>query len=396
MVDDHRRVNHAVILAGGSGTRLWPASRRARPKQFLPLGKDGESLIASSARRAAAIVGDRVMVVTSASQAALVAPALAVVGVTATVLAEPVARNTAVALGLAAVHLLHRDPDAVLGVLPADQYISREPELDAIMRRAFAIAAARDVICTIGIVPTRAETGFGYLELGEVLGADLPGANDELAPEVVDAPLRRVSRFVEKPDAATAQRYLDDGHHAWNAGMFFVRAQRILDDIRKLMPETSRALDLIAQAMHEHPDHLEAVTARAYADAPSISIDHGVMEKTHDVVTITGDVGWSDVGSWAALHELLAHDGAGNATIVPTTTTAAKATVIVDGAGNLILDEGSPGGDGDGPRVIALCGVSDLVVVRSGGSVLVMSRERAQDLRAVVAELERRGLHDVL
>ena len=335
------------------------------------------------------------MVVTAASQAALVAPALELVGVNATVLAEPVARNTAVALGLAAVHLLHRDPDAVLGVLPADQYISNEPALDEIMRRAFAIAGARDVICTIGIVPTRAETGFGYLELGETLGADLPGdAADELPPELAAAPLRRVSRFVEKPDAATAQRYLEGGHHAWNAGMFFVRARRILDDIAALMPETSRALTLIAQALHEHPDHLEAITAKAYADAPSISIDHGVMEKAHDVVTITGDVGWSDVGSWAALHELLAHDGAGNATLVPTATSTTNATVIVDGAGNLIVDEGST--TGDGPRVIALCGVSDVVVVRSGGSVLVMSSERAQDLRSVVAELERRGLHDVL
>ena len=118
------------------------------------------------------------------------------------------------------------------------------------------------------------------------------------------------------------------------------------------------------------------------------------MEKAHDVVTITGDVGWSDVGSWAALHELLAHDGAGNATLVPTATSTTNATVIVDGAGNLIVDEGST--TGDGPRVIALCGVSDVVVVRSGGSVLVMSSERAQDLRSVVAELERRGLHDVL
>ena len=351
----------AVILAGGSGTRLWPASRRLRPKQFLGLGRD-ESLLAATARRVRAAAGP-LMVVTAADQAEQVAAELPGV----TIVAEPCARNTAAAIGLAAVHLRHRDPDAVLGAFPADHHIADEPSFGVAIERAFAAAERADVIVTIGLTPTRPDTGFGYLELGA------PRA--DLGPD-----LRAVVRFVEKPDLATATAYVASGRHRWNGGMFFVRAARLLAELERSMPATAAGLATIAAALR----HGEAAAARAtaanYPDLPAISIDHGVMEHAERVVAVPGEFGWSDVGSWAAVAELTATDERGNAVIGD--------AVIVDGEGNLVVTD--PG------TAIALVGVSGLAVIRAGDAVLVLPVERAQDVRAAVEALARRGLTRVL
>ena len=194
-------MRYAVILAGGSGSRLWPASRRAHPKQFLALGADAnESLIAATARRVEPLCpAEQVVVVTAASQVAQVRAALPQLG-DGGIIAEPEGRNTAAALGLAAVYLAHRDPDAVMAALPADQHVGDEDELRRVVAAAFEAAASRDAIVTVGIVPTRAETGFGYLKLGDPVGDGL----------------RRVAKFVEKPDAPTAERYLIAGDYLWN------------------------------------------------------------------------------------------------------------------------------------------------------------------------------------
>jgi mannose-1-phosphate guanylyltransferase len=344
---------YAVIMAGGGGTRLWPASRRKRPKQFLPLGaRPGESLLAATARRLAPLAADKqLLVVTAAEQAAEVRKALPQLPA-ANVLAEPVARNTAAAIGLAAVHLHHRDPGAVMAALPADQHVGDEARFLEVVGRAFELAAARDSIVTIGITPTRPETGFGYLA---------PGAGGTVA------------RFVEKPDAAAAERYVAEGY-LWNAGMFFFPVRRILDEIARHLPALHAGLQEIGAALASGGD-ASAVTARVYPTLPKISIDHGIMEKAQGLLMLSGDFGWNDVGSWTALADVRVADGAGNVTQGEIALHDARRNIAV----------ADPG------VTVALVGVEDLIVVQSGNAVLVMPRSRAQDVREIVQQLEARG-----
>jgi mannose-1-phosphate guanylyltransferase len=358
-------MRHAVILAGGSGTRLWPASRRARPKQFLDLSADGESLLAAAVRRAKSAVDGSVVVVTAAEHEDLVRQHARDVEI----LAEPVGKNTAAALGLAAVHLLAEDPDAVIGALPADQHIGDDAAMADVLARAFQVAETSERICTIGLVPTRPETGFGYLELGGHAELGVAG-------------VREVARFVEKPPRAEAEAYVAGGRHLWNGGMFFLKARRLADDLARYLPAVWAGLERIAAALAADATdrELASITAEAYAAIPSVSIDHGVMEKASGVVTVPAEVGWSDVGSWAAFADLREGDGVGNVT--------RGDVVVCDGARNVVI--GDPG------RVVAVVGVSDLVIVQSGDAVLVVPKERAQDVRVAVEALGRAGLERFL
>jgi len=267
-------MRHAVILAGGGGTRLWPASRRALPKQFLTLGTGPLSLLTSTANRLASVCEDRLYVVTAADQVEQVQAALPELS-RSKIIAEPSARNTAAALGLSAVHLLHRDPDAIMAAIPSDQHIGDEEEFRRVLSLAFATAETEDAIVTVGIVPIRPETGYGYLKLGAK-------HNDQVS---------EVAEFVEKPDSETAQRYLESGEYLWNGGMFITKAARLLSEIERLMPETYKGLKTIADAMSEGRG--DEVCARVYPELPSISIDYGVMEKTSPVLTIAGDFQWN-------------------------------------------------------------------------------------------------------
>jgi mannose-1-phosphate guanylyltransferase len=341
-------VRHAVILAGGSGTRLWPASRRARPTQLRPLGPGGETLLEAAIRRGRAIAGDRLVVVTAESQVEATRRVVADVEL----IAEPVGRNTAAALGLAAAVLGARDREAVLAVLPADQHVADEAGLTRALEAALEAVDRDDAIGTIGITPTRAETGFGYLEV-------------EHAAVGVVTPVRR---FVEKPDRQTAEAYLASGRYLWNAGMFCVSARRLLDELAVHLPATAHAVADIAAG--------RARAADVYPALAAISIDHAVMERAERVVTVPAAVGWDDVGSWAALPALRGTDEDGN--------TVAGHALIAGGQGNIAIS--------DDDTLIAMVGVSDVIVIKSGDAVLVLPRAAAQDVRKVVDALSARGL----
>jgi mannose-1-phosphate guanylyltransferase len=330
---------YAVILAGGGGTRLWPASRRRRPKQFLGLAPGGRSLLAATVDRVRPLVPiERVLVVTAASQVAQVHATLPELP-RANVVVEPVPRSTAPAIALAARTLADRGAGgAVMAALASDHVVSDEAAFAEVFAQA-ASAAERHLV-TIGIRPTRPETGYGYLELGER----------------TEGPARQVRRFIEKPDLERARQYVASGAYLWNSSMFFFGVDRLLDEVRRHLPAVAEAL------------------AGRYEDAPAISIDYGIMEKADDIWAVTGDFGWSDVGSWADLADVRRADASDSVRI-------GGPLVAVDARRNVVVGE----------KLVALIGVEGLVVVATDDAVLVMPRDRGQDVRAVVTRLEQDG-----
>jgi mannose-1-phosphate guanylyltransferase len=341
----------AVIMAGGSGTRFWPLSRKAWPKQFLALAGSEESLLQSTVRRIEGLIpAERVLVVTSEQHAQATREQLPQLP-PENVLAEPVARNTAPCVAWAAATVAARSPRGIMCVLPADPHIGDEPAYRALLARASAAAEAGSLV-TIGVSPTRPETGYGYIESG-----------DEIEPGVL-----RVARFVEKPDLQRAQEFLRSDRFLWNSGMFFFRADAILTELERQLPDLHSFARGYTE-LHDRPEALDYVRAR-YAGLTSISIDHGIMEQARDMRVVPGSFGWFDIGSWTTAWELATKDENGNALI--------GATSVVDSRNCY-----ARGRDG---KLIALIGVEDLVVVDTDDAILIMPRERAQDVRRVVEE----------
>lgn len=344
----------AVVMAGGSGTRFWPASRAARPKQFLSLGSDGnESLLQASVRRMSALVGqEQVLIVTSALHAELVREQLPALP-SANVLLEPIGRNTAPCLAWAAAHVRRRAGDAAMVAIPADPHIGDERAYAAAIERALEAAEAGP-IATIGIVPSRPETGYGYLELGP-----------ELSPGV-----RRCAAFVEKPTRERAERFVRGGNHLWNCGMFCYRADVLLRAVDQHLPALA-AFVRRADAAAERGGEAELVAAE-YGALEKISIDYGVMEKLSDIVVVPANFGWDDVGSWASAFELATKDAQGNAGDAETLALDAQGCYVHAPAGKLV----------------ALLGVRDLVVVDTGDALLVLPRDQAQSVGKVIEALK--------
>jgi mannose-1-phosphate guanylyltransferase len=357
----------ALVLAGGAGTRFWPASRSLRPKQLLPL-TGGAPLLRQTVERVLSLCAeegtspwDRVLIATGAH---LAGPTRALLPELPDhrFLLEPVPRNTAPCIAWAAAAVARTDPDAVMMVLPSDHHIADVDRFRATLRAAIA-SAQEGLITTIGIRPTRAETGFGYIEID--------GPAEEGKPQ-------RGLKFVEKPDAERAAAYVAGGRHLWNAGMFFFRVKDMVAAVERHQPKIAeglRALDRAAARGEEE----QALTS-VFPAMPSISIDHGVMDHLSELAVVPGDFGWSDVGSFQAAWELAPRDGSGNA--------APDGTVILGGEGNYVLDLRSPGLH---RRVIALVGATDLVVVETDDALLITTRDRAQDVKLVVDELKKRG-----
>lgn len=359
---DARPSIYALILAGGAGTRFWPASRKARPKQLLPL-LGGDPLILETARRVLPLCGgyEHILV---ASGRHLVEPTAAILTELPfrNLLVEPVPRNTAPAIGWAAARVARRDPDAVLMVLPSDHHIADVPGFQATLERAVA-SARSGAITTIGIRPTHPETGYGYIEMGDAH----PGGG------------LSVKRFVEKPHLALAEELLATGRYLWNAGMFFFRARDMMDAIRAHQPALAEGLDAFDRAAAAG-DELTEVLHR-FPTLPSVSIDKGVMEHMTSLAVLPGDFGWSDIGSWQSAWELAEKDEAGNS--------APRDAVFIGSKNNQVVDLRS-GGHGR-HRVIALVGVEDLVVVETDDALLIVPRERSQDVKEIVDALRSRG-----
>ena len=344
---------YAVILAGGSGSRLWPLSRQNLPKQFLALEGGASLLQATINRLAPVITAQPILIVTQEAHAKGEAYHSLLPYQT---LFEPVARNTAPAIALAAAQLMLGGDDPIMVVLPADHLIQDEARFRSHLQVAIA-AAEKGGLITFGIQPSRADTGFGYIK-----------AHAGESPEIYS-----VEKFTEKPDHDTAQRFLQEGNYYWNSGMFVWRASAILAEIKQHLPAVHQITQKIITAGNTAETFQQAVE-KHFADMPAISIDYGVLEKSSRVSLIPCDIGWNDVGSWQAVHEISAKDENGN---------VLQGNIIASGCtNNLIRAE---------KRLVAAIGVNNLCVVETADAVLISTMDQTQRVREVVDILQQQG-----
>jgi len=362
---------HAVILAGGRGTRFWPRSRLHTPKQLLNIVGRATMFEQTVDRLLPLFPYPRLWTVTNAEQARSIrkiAPRLRA----AQVLSEPVGRNTAAAIALAAFHLARQDTEALMAVLPADHFIADAEGYRAIVRAALEVAARGPNLVVLGIPPARPETGYGYIERAEA------------AAEARGTPVWKVKRFTEKPQEAAAREFIASSRYYWNAGMFFWRATTFLDCLQRFLPATHQALARVAETIGTR--RYTAALARAYAKLENISVDYAILERATrepgggNVFVLPAGIGWSDIGSWAAVYELAAAGkSADNVSSAP--------LCAIDSAGNYIWSA---------KTLVAAIGVNDLVVVETPDALLLCPRSRAQDVGQIVKWLESQKRRDLL
>ncbi len=357
-----------VILAGGSGTRFWPRSRKARAKQILAL--DGkQTMIQQTLERLLRLAdaGD-VWVITNESLADAIAEQMPTVP-RGQILRESAARNTAPACALAAFLIEKSAPDAVIGIFPSDHAVKNIDRFIEVIGAGAQLAASSGKIVVLGVPPTRAETGYGYIELGE----NISGGS---------VPVRRVKRFTEKPDKKTAEKFFASGQYVWNSGIFLWSAKTLIAAIREHQPEMATLLKKIAAAYGTAD--FEGVFAEVYPQCRNISVDYAVLEprsskgeQQSELYCLPGDFSWNDLGTWTALHEHLAGAAGAEANIVE-----GGETISIDARGNYVY---APG------KTVALLGVEDLVVVETGDALLITTRSRSQDVGMVVRKLAESG-----
>lgn len=352
---------YGVIMAGGGGTRFWPLSRKDLPKQFLNL--TGTDLMVNETidRLLPLIPRENIFVVTNSSQAELMYTSTEGRISKSQILSEPAARNTSACIGYAAMELVRKYDDGVMCIFPSDHYIKERENYETVLEEAMRAAEETDQLVTIGIKPTFAATGYGYIRRGS-------GEGRKYYP---------VEEFVEKPDVKTAKKYIQQGDYLWNSGMFLWKASTILKHFEKLLPDVYECLLQIGEAMNtpEERSVLEAV----YPTIPKISIDYGIMERSKDVLVVEGSFGWNDVGSWDALQSLYEADENGN--IIYGDQVHIDTKNCISYAKN---------------KLVAVLGVEDLIIVETDDAVLVCHKDKAQDVKKIVQELDMQGKTEYL
>jgi mannose-1-phosphate guanylyltransferase len=369
-MSDQQAVLYGVVLAGGTGTRLWPLSRAGHPKFLHPLtGTEASLLQATVARLDTLTSPDRVFVVTGVAHAAAVSRQLAAMP-EENVLVEPSPRDSCAAIALAAAVIARRDPEAIMGSFASDHLIADKAAFAAVIRQAME-GAAQGLLMTLGITPTRPETGYGYLQCGAAVG---------------DGPLLKVEEFKEKPSYDVAESYVKSGTYLWNAGMFVWRVDTFLSELHRQQPQLAAGVSRIAQAWGTAEQ--EEVMGDVWPTLPKISVDYAVMEgaaAVGRVGTVPGDFGWNDVGDFHTLGEVLTADQAGNVVVGSGNSTELPAVLLRETQGLVVVPSSG--------RLVAAMGVRDLVIVDTPDAVLVCPRDRAQEVKQLVDHLKELGQH---
>lgn len=348
-------------MAGGGGTRFWPLSRKKLPKQFLNLTGKDRMVNLTFDRLARFVSPEDIFVVTNQMHAGVTEEFMNGRIRRSHILAEPAARNTAACIGYAAMEIIKKYGDGIMCILASDHYIRDEDTYVTVMKEAVRTAEETDALVTVGIHPTFPSTGYGYIR------------NEALEGR----PYRRVEEFVEKPDRETAEAYLQDGRYAWNSGMFVWRASTILSYFEKLLPDIYACLCRIGEALGTPSE--ERVLAEVYPNIPKISIDYGIMERADKVLMLEGDFGWNDIGSFDTLPSVLPADENGNV--------CQGSHLLLDSKGCICYAK---------DRLIAAIGVENLVMAETPDAVLVCPKERVQEVKKIVEQLENDGREDYL
>lgn len=354
---------YAVIMAGGSGTRFWPLSRRKRPKQLLELFGRESLLEQTVARIRPVIPSDRIYVFTNELVRDEIARRVRAIP-KEQIVAEPVGRNTAPTIGLAAHEILWRDPDALMVVLPSDHVIARPAAFRRVLRAGCRVASVEGRSVIVGFKPTRPETGYGYVRRGAP-AFHLDGHR-----------IFKVEKFTEKPPLEVARRYLASGRYLWNGGMFIWRAATLISNLEQFQPRMTQLLNRIVRAGGVRDPR---TLRRLFPRFEKISIDYALMEKISNLFVVPADVGWSDVGSWEVAYELRPKDTDRN--VRP------RESLCLDAQGNMIFSR---------EKFVVTLGTRDLVIVETSDALLVCARERSQEVGKAVEELERRGMRNLL
>jgi len=357
---------YGIIMAGGVGKRFWPMSRNRRPKQFLKLFGERSMIQMTYDRLQPVIPPENILVITNKKQVKLTAGHLAELP-GHNIIAEPVGKDTAPCIGLGAILAMHNDPESVMVVLPSDHLITDVREFQRIIKMGADLAADNDYLITIGIEPTRPETGYGYIQI------DSNSKAPPLSEKFQNKDIFRVKTFAEKPNLETAKRLIESGDFMWNSGIFIWKAQAILREIEELLPELFETLMEIKA--HIGKKSFDRALLRAYRPVMSISIDYGVMEKARNVFLIKGTFGWSDVGNWEEFYKQSTKDKYGNVII--------GTAEVTNSHNNLIISD---------EKLVAATGLNNMTVVNTSNAVLVCPRNNSQQVKEIVDSLHRKRM----